>query len=429
MTKSSINKLRRRFILMSFIAFLSVMLLMGGMIFLINYQVSDTQIKNTLDYIVENNGDISEKDHFRRDGDDSAPEDSFSKMWTEMFNTGLDSSPEFRFATRYFSVFFSESGEVENVITSNIAAVSSDQAKKYGMKAFKDNQRYGRVDQYYYQLDSREDGTLVVFLDCSSHEKVSHRLFSIIVGLICIGALGMFIIVIFLSKRMIMPEIRSAERQKQFITNAGHELKTPLSVIKANTELDIMINGENEWNASTLRQTEHMTSMIHDLIMIARSDEAEKEEDLTDTDISQTVKDAVKNFESRAFQVEKTLEMKVTDGIIMKADQSKISQLVSLLIDNAIKYCDEKGRITVELSSKGKNIRFVVSNDYKDGAGLDCSKFFERFYRADESHNNSKGGYGIGLSIAETIVRKYRGTIKANWNGGIIHFICTFKSL
>ena len=133
MTKSSINKLRRRFILMSFIAFLSVMLLMGGMIFLINYQVSDTQIKNTLDYIVENNGDISEKDHFRRDGDDSAPEDSFSKMWTEMFNTGLDSSPEFRFATRYFSVFFSESGEVENVITSNIAAVSSDQAKKYGM--------------------------------------------------------------------------------------------------------------------------------------------------------------------------------------------------------------------------------------------------------------------------------------------------------
>ena len=112
------------------------------------------------------------------------------------------------------------------------------------------------------------------------------------------------------------------------------------------------------------------------------------------------------------------------DGIVMKAQEGQIKQLASLLIDNAIKYCDDKGTIHVSLSKKGKNIRLTVDNDYKDGANVDCSRFFERFYRAEESHGGEKAGYGIGLSIAESIVKRYKGTIHASWNNGIIRFTC-----
>ncbi len=424
MNKEAIKKLRRKFTWAAFFSFLAVMLLMGAMIFFVNHQSNMNQIRTTLNYLTENNGDISNRTHDEKAIQEFEDQSDFDRFISDMFGTGLDSSPEFKFSTRYFSVFLSYSGDVENVITTNIAAVSDDQATKYGNTAYENGSKYGQIEQYYYQLSEADDGALIVFLDCSSQNRVSYRLMNIILTLISIGALVMFLLVRVLSKRMIMPEIKNAERQKQFITNAGHELKTPLAVIKANTELDIMLNGENEWNTSTLRQTEQMTALIRDLIMIARAEEGEREENLTNTDISAAVRETADNLTPLAIQSEKTLNSDVTEGIMMKADEGKIKQLSTLLIDNAIKYCDDNGVITVGLTTKGKNIRLTVSNDYKDGAKVDYSKFFERFYRADESHNSEKGGYGIGLSIAESIVKQYKGNISASYSNGVISFCC-----
>ena len=225
-----------------------------------------------------------------------------------------------------------------------------------------------------------------------------------------------------LSKRMIQPEIRNAERQKQFITNAGHELKTPLAVIRANTELDIMLNGENEWNQSTLRQTDQMTKLIQDLVTIARAEEEPEPENMVEVDVTASVQEAVDSLSPLAKQAEKTLTAEIQSDVKMRAQEGHLKQLATLLLDNAIKYCDDKGTVHVELFRKGKNIRLVVSNDYKDGAGVDYSRFFERFYRAEESHGGEKSGYGIGLSIAESIVERYKGTIHVTWNNGVIHF-------
>lgn len=427
MNKATIKKLRKKFTFAAFISFMIVISIMGGMILLINHYTSTKQIRAVLNYIVENGGDISDKNHERRDNEEFIPDDGFDRVWTEVFSAGLDNSPELRFYTRYFTIWYDENDILIFVDTANIAAISGEEAEDYGKYALERSDTYGNIEQFSYQKEKTDGGTMIVFLDCKQHNDISRRLLNIILLLVAFGAVIMLIIIFFLSKRMIMPEIRSAERQKQFITNAGHELKTPLAVIRANTELDIMLNGENEWNQSTLRQTEDLTRLIQDLILIARANEAGQAENFTQTDISNAVRDAAQSLSPVARKAEKQLETAIDDGITMNADETKIKQLAVLLTDNAIKYCDDKGMVAVTLNQKGRNIRLIVSNDYKDGEKVDCNKFFDRFYRADESHSGEKSGYGIGLSIAESIVESHKGTINASWNSGVISFTCTFK--
>lgn len=424
MNEQAIKKLRRKFTLSAFLSFLAVMLMMGTLILCLNLQTNVRQWKKVLTHVAENGGYITGIEH-ERDGDSP---DALSDFLEDVFGVALDSSPEFRYSTRYFAVLFSENGKAEETITNNIAAVSPEQALEYGEAVVNRGPSFGYYGNYVYQVADTDEGRMVVFLDASVQNRMTKRLISIISLLILMGALGMFLLVRLLSKRMIQPEIKNAELQKQFITNAGHELKTPLAVIRANTELDMMINGENEWNQSTLRQTENMTKLIQELIQIARADEAGKQDDLKETDVSAVVREAAEAFASVAQQSGKNMEEHIEEGITMQAVDGHVKQLATLLIDNAIKYCDEKGTVKTELSQKGKTIRLTVSNDYREGENVDYTRFFERFYRADESHNSEKGGYGIGLSIAESLVKRYKGTIKADWSSGRIRFTCTLKN-
>lgn len=424
MNEQAIRKLRRKFILSAFLSFLTVMLLMGGLIYFINLHSTEAQIYKTLDFIAENNGDIFKGDHNHSDEEETSQNEEDYLQWllNDLFHTGMDSSPEFRYMIRYFAVVYGE--DQTEIKTNYIAAVDSDEAMDYADSVAGKGRDYGKTGNYYYHCADSDDGKIVVFLDCSAQLANVGRLMNIVLLLIALGALASFILVRIISRRMIQPEIRYAERQKQFITNAGHELKTPLSVIRANTELDIMLNGENDWNQSTLRQVDHMTGLIQNLITIARAEEKEKEESLSDVNVSRLAAETASNFEPVAVKDGKTLETELAEDVIFRADESKIRQLITLLTDNAIKYCDDGGKIRITLSQKGKNIILSVFNDYKNGENVDCSRFFERFYREDQSHNIDKGGYGIGLSIAEGIVRRYHGTISANWNNGIICFKC-----
>ena len=149
--------------------------------------------------------------------------------------------------------------------------------------------------------------------------------------------------------------------------------------------------------------------------------------DRVDTDVTEAIKDTVKSYVPVAENAGKTLNQNIAENVHMKAVESQIRQLATLLIDNAIKYCDEKGTIDVTVVQKGKGIRLTVSNSYAEGKNVDYSKFFERFYRADTSHNVDKGGYGIGLSIADSLVKQYNGSINASWKDGIITFDSILK--
>jgi len=192
-------------------------------------------------------------------------------------------------------------------------------------------------------------------------------------------------------------------------------------------ELEMMMHGEDEWNRSTMNQVDRMTGLINDLVLVAKAEEQEDKKELSVIDASETVKKAVDDFSSVAEKNGIKLAQEIADGVSLKMNPDLLTQLAVILTDNAVKYCDENGTVTVKLVQKGKGIRLAVSNNYAEGGGVDYSKFFDRFYRKDESHNIDKGGYGIGLSIAEGIVSKYNGSINVSWKDGVITFECKIK--
>ena len=429
MNSQSIKKLRRKFVLIAMASIAAVVIFISGFINVANLISTRRQIREVLNYLCDNDGDLpeigsgsSESEGGREDGSD-IDLSLFSVFGHGLINESL--YPEFRYATRYFAVLFDADDAVSAVKTGHISSVEEDQAEELARTVRRRFIKFGNYNVYYYMVRENADGSaIVVFVDCTTQVTVILRvLYASLI--ICFG--GMLIVfwpVNLFSYSVIRPELRAIERQKQFITNASHELKTPLAVIRANTEVLEMMEGENEWTASTMRQVDRMSGLIANLVQIARAEERADKSKMSSCSLSRCVLETADTFEPVASSDGKKLVREVAEGISIIADEAAMRQLSSLLIDNAIKYCDAGGTVTVHLDRKGKSARLTVSNDYRDGAGVDYNRFFERFYREDASHNTEKGGYGIGLSIAESIVRQYDGSIGVSWANGVISFTC-----
>lgn len=330
--------------------------------------------------------------------------------------------------THYFAVLYDADGNLEAVKNSFTNSLDVNEAEYYASVAIKQHGNSGSYGGFYYKVAERAGGgTIIVYVDYSGELSTTLRIYYMVVSLLAFGTLTVFLVMRAISLRIVRPEVENSERQKQFITNASHELKTPLAVIRANTEMQEMLGGSNEWTQSTLRQVSRMDGLIRNLVMIARSQENATGVDLIWIDASKPVRETAESFKPVAESESKTLEVQVEDGISLLSEDSLLRQLTSLLTDNAVKYCDDGGTITVSLSRQGRNVHLSTSNSYAEGAGVDCSRFFDRFYREDGAHNTDRGGYGIGLSVAETIVRQMHGKISASWKDGVITFTCQFS--
>ncbi len=354
----------------------------------------------------------------------------------DVFGTGSGddvlASEDDSFSTRFFAVIYDEDGTVCQIKANHISLLTSEDAQTLGDYARNKLFRFGQCGKYYYQVQDLEDGRgIVIFLDATNQIHSTVRLFYSALLLIAFGICIAFLFVSIFSGKAIAPEIRNAELQKQFITNASHELKTPLAVIRANTEMQEILGGENEWTQSTLRQVDRLSGLIQNLVVITRAQEKETEERVA-VNAAALIRDTAKTYQPVALQEGKAMDIDLPETLTMKAVDSEIRQLTTLLIDNAIKYCDPKGSIRVQAGQKGRETWLVVSNSYREGKDVDYSRFFERFYRQNEAHTigeekDQKSGYGIGLSIAENLVKKYNGTIKADWKDGVIYFTCTLR--
>ena len=475
MSEEAIRKLRLRFIIYATLSLTMVMLLMAGMIYVFNLIVSRNEIRETMQYIVANEGEIqdaetiyeaaqmdtesssgagsADKNNNDRNGqqnvqspdaeevrkfrmlDQSAGRKPYDigTFLGDIFGSGNgglidEDSPDDTFSTRYFAVIYGPDGNVESVKANHISSLTAQEAELLGNYARGRFFQFGQYGKYYYQVaDLKGDRGIAVFLDSTNQIHATSRLLYSALMLIVFGIAVAFIFVRVFANRAISPEVRNAELQKQFITNASHELKTPLAVIRANTEMQEILGGENEWTQSTLRQVDRLNGLIQNLVMITRAQEKETEE-RTVTNVAALIQETVKAYLPVAAQDGKTLEQDLPESLSMKAVDSEIRQLTTLLLDNAIKYCDANGTIRVSAGQKGRETWMVVSNSYAEGANVDYSRFFERFYRQNEAHTiDSRGGYGIGLSIAENLVKKYDGTIHADWKNGVISFTCTLK--
>ena len=454
MDKKTISRLRRKFTLNAMLALVGAMAILVALIFAVNLVVTRNQIRDTMDYIAENNGELQDVQILSLpESDDSgessgpslsAPNGTFSEtlrrdaynmqeFFRDFFGTedAEDSaavSLEDNYYLPYFVVIYDEEGTVTSIKANHMEGLTADEAVSLSDWARTNLLKLDQYGNYYYQVRSLDDGgQMVIFLNAESQVQSTSRLLYSSLIITGVAALFTLFFIWFFSMRAIEPLIRNAEMQQQFITNASHELKTPLAVIKANTEMQEILTGENEWSASTLRQIDRMNALIQNLVAITRAQENGTPE-RTQMDLIPVIREVIDSYRPVAQQSGKLLETVLPDNARMQASDAEIRQLATLLLDNAVKYCDDGGSICVRLHQKGRETTLTVSNSFAEGKGVDYSRYFERFYRGDESHPiEGQSGFGIGLSIAENLVKSYRGSIRAEWKDGVISFVCVLK--
>jgi signal transduction histidine kinase len=276
----------------------------------------------------------------------------------------------------------------------------------------------GTVSNLQYLIAAKEYGSIVVFAERSIEIRMLAQLTEISLWVACGTCVVLLIFSFFLSKWAVRPVQTAFKKQRQFIADASHELKTPLTIIGAN--IDVLENdmGENTRLAHIRAQCERMGSLIHHLLLLAKADEGSAQMMMVEFDLSKTLRNTALEFESRAFEEGKELHEEIMDNVQYTGDEGQVRQLASILIDNAIRYSDSPGRIEVSLGRENGKILFSV---YNTGSGIPAAereRVFDRFYRSDDSRSRETGGYGLGLSIARTIAKAHRGKITITGKAG-----------
>lgn len=261
-----------------------------------------------------------------------------------------------------------------------------------------------------------DDGlyTVVIVIDVSADLALMQSVFRISVVTVICSLVFVFIFSYYLSKWAIQPVKTAFENQRRFISDASHELKTPLTVISANADVLESEIGENKWLENIKSQSEVMSSLVYDLLDLAKMDETKEQLIFSEFDLSNVVLSKSLEFECTAFESGKTFEQNITENIRYKGNEDSIRHLVSILIDNAIKHSDENGIVRVALTKSGNKNIFQVYNTGNGIKNSEKDKIFNRFYRSDESRSKVTGGYGLGLSIAKSIVDAHKGTISVD---------------
>jgi len=299
------------------------------------------------------------------------------------------------------------------VNTGKIAAVDSSSAGEYAEKVLAKDKTKGFVDDYRYLVYEGETETTVVFLDCARNLSTFRTVITASLGISAVGLLMVLVLLIFLSGRIVKPFWENYEKQRRFITDAGHDLKTPLTVIGADAEVLEMDIGENEWITDIRNQVTRLTDMTNSLIMLSRMEEPEPQYQMIDFPLSDVVEEVLEEYRSLAKTHEKNLSGSIQPMISLHGDEKSIRRLLGVLLDNAMKYSDEHGTINLTLEQQRGTIRLMVFNTCPYMSKDSLPHLFDRFYRTDESRNSQTGGYGLGLSIAAAIVTAHKGKISA----------------
>lgn len=414
------RRLRLQFIVVATIAVSIMLISIIGILNASKYATSEKRINKILDLLSKNNGVLPD-------------EEVVEKI------LGRKTNPDIIVQYRYFSAYVDSTNKVITMNTEHIANLSETDVIFYIRKILSGKNRYGNFtttdgQKFAYKLSLHEDESkLIVVLDTTSYIEDRADLIDTSVFIFFSNLVFFIIIFVIFSGKVMMPFMENYRNQKAFITNAGHELKTPLAIISANNELCEMIGGENEWTKSTKEQVERMTDLINRLVVLARFEEkSEEKSDVAEKNInfSDIVTKSANSFKSMAIKGGKNFESNIQKNLCISGDDGAIYELVNILIDNANKYCDDGGTVGVGLLQHGitfKKAKLIVYNTYKSGKGVDYSRFFERFYREDKSHNSNVSGYGVGLSIAGNIVKRHKGKIHISYKNDTIYFNVYFN--
>lgn len=331
-------------------------------------------------------------------------------------------SPEVRYSLRFFTVRFGADGGVTQVNQDFIASVSRSDAEEYARAALASGKTRGYERGYRFLISADGDETVALFLNSERELQSVRALMWVSLGVAGGSLLVVFALVVLFSGRAIAPYLKNLEAQKQFITNASHELKTPLTAISASADVLAMEHGDDEWVQSIQAQTGKLARLVNHLVTLSRLDEENPFPVRAEFSLSDALWELSESFAPLCRARNRRYSQDIADGLTLTGDRTALQQTVSILLDNALKYAPDGGSIALTAQRAGKRTEIAVTNTVDAAQKLDVSRLFERFYRADESRSAAVSGTGIGLSIARATVEAHGGKITARRTGDEIRF-------
>lgn len=398
-----IKRLRNRFIRIAMLAVISVMIVLCLIVNIANYVSVNSQLNQMLQIICDNQGRLP-----------AAPPDHVPEE-----KPGGQFTPETPYSTRYFVLRYTDDGVLTQADLKHIAAVTEADTDAYLALAVKHGEGFGYTSGYkFYVIHSGENRWMAIFLD--SYQELRRVLMTAVLSLAAVTfcIVLVYLLVVLFSRKAIDPVVKSYERQKQFITDAGHELKTPITVIATSLKVLELEVGSQKWISKAQAQTEKLTELVNSLVTLSRMDEEDTPLKFRYFSISDSLREAVESFRDYAQSNGHALQISIAPEIDFCGDEYAVRQLVSILLDNAIKYAAPNTPIAFSLAKTRKGIVIHTANECDQLDAGDLNKLFERFYRADKARNAATGGFGIGLSIARSIAEGHKGIICASSTDG-----------
>lgn len=399
--------LRKKFVFFAMSAVTVLLIVLIGAINIFSRIILDRQS----DYIL----------HAIADGNDRFVQKEFHEGFSFFPPMNMDTIE----STRFFMVRIDSDGNIADVNIDRISSVTEEQAIKYAEQITDD---IGKISVYKYQRKPFGEDSLIFFMDTSEQTQTFVMVLSLSCAVAFICWIAVLIFSVIFSKRMVRPILAGIEKQKQFITNAGHELKTPLAIIQSNNDASALINGETKYSISIRQQTKRLNVLMSNLLTLAKLDEDIKLPAET-VNIGELIKNLLPDYDDAMAQKKIDFSAEIQPDAFMRVHADTFMQMISVLMDNAVKYTPDCGIIRFSVRADGKQIEIIEENTCDASDTVDTERLFERFYRGDSSRtqDSNSSGYGIGLSAARAIAETFGGTLKADRTGnGTIRFIARF---
>ena len=405
--------LQRRFVIASMAAITALLLVLVGATNLANFSISARRVEQILLQLVESEG-LYTPPNLRQDNSPHGPNAP---------------TPDDMMGARYFFVRFDADGTAVQTNVSHILAVTEEEALHMAREIYRGGAQSGYSGSFRYQVAHALDGrsSLVICLDVSSQQRsvVTVLLVSTLIGLLC--WLAMLMPVTLLSRKAIRPIAVTMEKQKQFVTNAGHELKTPLAILLANTDALELHQGESKWSRNIRTQTLRLNGLMQNLLVLAKMDEGIGSLPTSEFSLSLLVGEVLDFYQEAAAAKGIRLRATIQPDVTLRANRESIVQLLSVLLDNAVQYAPAGGTVRAALSKDRNTTVFQVENPVDIPPAGDPERLFDRFYRGDPARTQKSGGYGIGLSAARAVTEAHGGSITARYDEPRAAMIFTVK--
>ena len=439
-----INKLKRRFIILAMAALAILLAVIVAGMNIINYEKVVSDADERIEVIEQNynrflnvpggafmpQGDMIVYDDDDDDDDDDRDiDDMFDRDDGPFFGKGGEKGPfmtrDEAEESRFFIATTGIDGEVQKVNIDRISSVDEAEAISYAKEALSSGKDEGFIGEFRYSVEEDGPGMRVTFLDCGRVLESFRNFLKYSILMSLAGLIVMFGVITFFAGRIVRPVAESYEKQKRFITDAGHEIKTPLAIIKANIDLMDMELDKKRVDKAELKenlgdingQVDRLKDLTNDLVYLSRMEEGDSLV-MTEVPLSDIVSETAASFGPLAEEQGKTIEAKIEPMISVQGSTKELEKLLSIVLENAVKYSSDP-QIDVSLRKDGRNAVLEVRNQTEgELTNESLSHVFERFYRTDSSRNSATGGHGIGLSMASAIVKAHGGKISAHTTSG-----------